>query len=205
LKYTPNFYKPDLTECCGLSRPNLPNPFDKTIEIGCFGALRILKNQGIQALAAIAFANSVKKKLRFHINNSRLEQGGESIIKNLRAIFLNCGHELVEHEWMDHKAFVSVVKEMDIGMQVSMSESFNLVAGDFVDNLVPLVGSEEIRFLDPDSQADVTSVPDMVKRLTRAYTDIVRDSQVLPKKNRKLLEKENKKALKVWRDFLGVI
>jgi hypothetical protein len=205
LKYTPNFYHPDFSESYGLTRPNLPNQYLKEVNIGCFGALRILKNQGIQALAAIAFCNSIGKKLKFHINNSRLEHGGESIIKNLRAIFDNCSHELVEHEWINHKDFVCLVKSMDIGLQVSYTESYNIIAGDFVFNYIPIVGSEEIRFLDPDCVADPTLITDIVKKLSRAYSDIVRDSQVLQKKNKKLLDKENKKALKVWRDFLGVI
>jgi len=45
---------------------------------------------------------------------------------------------------MDHSDFISIVKSMDIGMQVSLSESFNIVAADFVSNGIPLVGSPDI-------------------------------------------------------------
>jgi len=45
---------------------------------------------------------------------------------------------------MEHNDFIRVVKSMDIGMQVSLSESFNIVAADFVSNGVPLVGSPDI-------------------------------------------------------------
>jgi len=43
------------------------------VDIGCFGAVRPLKNHMLQAIAAIKFAEHIGKKLRFHINVGRVE------------------------------------------------------------------------------------------------------------------------------------
>ena len=62
------------------------NKNDKFIDIGCFGAIRPMKNTFHQALACIEFAELKNKTLRFHVNTSRVEQSGENVVKNLRAI-----------------------------------------------------------------------------------------------------------------------
>jgi hypothetical protein len=54
------------------------------------------------------------------------------------------GHKLVVHEWVNHKDFIKLVKTMDIGMQVSYSETFNIVAADFISQGVPVVISKEL-------------------------------------------------------------
>ena len=43
------------------------------IDIGCFGAIRPMKNQLIQALASIEFAEKRNLHLRFHMNAGRVE------------------------------------------------------------------------------------------------------------------------------------
>ena len=48
-----------------------------------------MKNTFHQALACIEFAEIKNKTLRFHVNTSRIEQSGENVVKNLRAIFEN--------------------------------------------------------------------------------------------------------------------
>ena len=60
-----------------------------TIDIGAYGAIRPLKNQLLQALAAIKFAESIGKTLRFHINITRIENNGDPVLKNLRNLFSN--------------------------------------------------------------------------------------------------------------------
>jgi len=79
------------------------------LNVGCFGAIRPLKNQLIQAVAAIHYANVHKLALRFHINSSRVEGNGKPILKNLRALFdKHCNQKLVEHVWLDTKEFKSL-------------------------------------------------------------------------------------------------
>lgn len=192
MPYTPNIYLFDKTDA----------PFvwqDEVADIGCFGAIRPFKNQINQALAAIRFAEENNLKLRFHINASRFENAGESILKNLRHIFEGSGHELIEHEWANHENFIKLVRAMDVGLQVSYTETFNIVAADFVSNHVPLVGSKEIDWLHPWYQADPNDVSDIVKKLGFAYYTKVLHLQLL---NEIELKSYNKKAIKVWLDLL---
>jgi hypothetical protein len=141
--YLPNFYP----------QTYLDKSLDKSrdvINIGCFGAIRPLKNHIIQALAAIKFANKIGKKLRFHVNSGRFEMKGESVFNNLQSMFMQlseAGHELVIHEWMPRSEFLDVCRQMDIGMQSSFSETFNIVAADLVSMGVPIVGSSEIPWI----------------------------------------------------------
>ena len=80
--YGPNVYP--VPRLCDMQPHERRND---VVNIGCFGAIRPLKNHMTQAIAAIAFAKSIGAKLRFHINATRVEGGGNPILKNLRQVF----------------------------------------------------------------------------------------------------------------------
>jgi hypothetical protein len=147
--YLPNYYP--------LRKHRPSKPRMNCLDIGCFGAIRPLKNQLIQAVAAVKFAKAKGKKLFFHMNNSRVEQFGQSNLKNIQALMAATGQVLVLHPWADHNDFLELLADMDICLQVSLSESFNITAADAVSMGVPLVGSEAIPWLPKRSQADVDS------------------------------------------------
>lgn len=165
------------------------------LDIGCFGAIRPLKNTLIQAFAAIRFADRLGLPLRFHMNSSRTEQQGEQNLKNLRALFPTREHELVEHPWMPHDEFLDLVDQMDMGLQVSFSETFNIVAADFVSQDIPIVTSPEIGFVSGLFQANPTDTNDIVMKLGRAWAGRQISLQSL---NRRLLGKHNISALDTW-------
>ncbi len=124
---------------------------DDYVDISCFGALRPLKNQLLQAIAAANFANSIGRKLRFHINSGRIEMNGEPVIRNLVGLFQNLaerGHELISHEWRPRDEFLELCEKMDIGLQSSFSETFNIVAADHLSQGVPVISSTEIPWAD---------------------------------------------------------
>jgi|ERR1035437_1672557 hypothetical protein len=171
----------------------------ESLEFGCFGAVRPMKNQLLQAMAAISFGNQIKKKINFHINNNRVEQKADGVLKNLKYAFKNTKHTLVEHPWVDHDEFIKLVKKMDLGMQVSMSESFNIVAADFVWNNIPIVGSTEIYWLSDLYKADINSINSMIDHLYFALEGRDENIQEINLKN---LRKYNKKATKVWLEEL---
>jgi hypothetical protein len=194
--YAPNIYQP-------LVKPELSSKLsDKNIiNIGCFGATRPLKNQLIQAMAAIAFAKEVDIKMNFHINHSNVEMAGDNIYRNIVSLFEGTKYTLVEHDWMNHDIFLKVVKEMDLGLQVSLSETFNIVAADFVYLNIPIVGSNEIEWMNPLYQADPTNLDDIVKHLQIAWAGRKTDTQSL---NTKGLNNYNKDAEKVWADYFKI-
>lgn len=162
--YLPNYYP------VGFFNRNKPKPDTrKIINVGCFGAVRPLKNQLIQAVAAIDYADTYGKKLKFHINTKRIEGRGEPVLKNLRELFKNNPkHELVEHGWLSHDDFIDLVQTMDIGLQVSFSETFNIVSADFVNNNIPVVTSEEVEWVNPVYFANPSKVGSIVSRMRRA-------------------------------------
>jgi hypothetical protein len=143
-----------------------------TIDIGCFGAIRPLKNQLMQALAAVEFADQIGKKLRFHTNSGRIEGVGGPVLRNLRGLFEQLqpvGHEMIEHTWCPHDQFLQLCAQMDIGMQVSFSETFNIVGADLTNVGVPLVTSEELPWIHTFAVADCTDSEEIVGRLQLAY------------------------------------
>ena len=143
---------------------------DGIVKIGCFGAIRPFKNHLTQGLSAIEFANLNKLKLEFHINSDRCEQRGECVLKNLISAFeMQKNHKLIEHGWMEHETFVKLVNQMDLGMQVSFSETFNLVAADFVMCNVPIVTSSQIKWIPKKFHADCNSTRNIVEVLNYAW------------------------------------
>lgn len=141
--------------------------YDNIIKIGCFGSIRPLKNTLTQAFAAIQLANELSKKLEFHVNGTRVEQNGENALKNVRALFKGTRHKLIEHDWYDHREFYKLVRSMDLGLQVSLSETFNIVAADFVHAEVPVLVSKEIEWMPFWTKVDPSNVSKMVKRMKK--------------------------------------
>jgi hypothetical protein len=169
------------------------------IDIGCLGSIRPMKNQLIQAVSAIIFGNECGKKIRFHINGGRVEQKGDEVLKNMKYAFKGTPHELVIHEWMCYEEFIRLVREMDLGMQVSFSETFNIVGADFVANDIPLVGSSEISWLSKSYMADPNDIDDIVMKLHRAYQWKRFGMQFL---NKVSLHEYNRDATEAWLEFL---
>ena len=163
--YLPNFYP--ITD--GLTA-KLPK-HKSIVHIGAFGAIRPLKNQLIQAAAAIEFAARKGVSLVYHINGSRVEQRGESGLKNIRALFTNFSTftTLVEHPWLARTEFLNVVKEMDLGLQMSFTESFNIIVADLVSCNIPVVTSPEVRWVDKSFRAEPTNLEDIITKMNRAY------------------------------------
>jgi hypothetical protein len=170
------------------------------INIGCFGALRPMKNQLQQAIAAIMYANALGKHLKFHINGNRAEQKGDQVLKNLIALFDKVPHELVLHGWYPHQEFIELVKTMDVGLQVSFSESFNIVAADFVANDIPIVVSEDIRWASSLYMAETTIADDIMKKIDFAYKWRSFNFQYL---NKLGLDKYNIEGAKFWKKYLS--
>jgi glycosyltransferase involved in cell wall biosynthesis len=144
---------------------------DEFLDVACFGAVRPLKNQLMQAVAAIAAAERLGKTLRFHINGTRPEQGGDSSLRNIRALFIHTPHQLVEHNWYAWAEFKEVVKQMDLGLQVSFSETFNIVAADMIVSGLPIVVSPEIVWTSPQCQAEPTNSEDIIQKMLKAVDE----------------------------------
>jgi len=182
------------------------NDKKETLDIACFGAIRPLKNQLIQAIAAIKLADEWGKTLNFHINATRIEGGGNSILQNLRKLFAKLPHKLVEHSWLPHDEFKILVASMDLSLQVSYSETFNIVTADAVYEGVPVVTSGDIKWVHEVYTADPNSSDNIVYVMKRALA-----MSKLPEwhangahheLNIKNLKVYNEKSTEIWKDSL---
>lgn len=170
------------------------------INIGCFGAIRPLKNQLSQAFAAISYADKHNKILHFHINGTRVEQRGESVLKNLRELFKDTKHELVEHKWMDHHDFLHVVKKMDMGLQVSYTESFNIVTADFVHCEKPIIVGYDTEWIANCSKANPNDIP----MITEKVNEVLKNPSKFVMRNYFSFEKYYYESIRIWKNFLGL-
>lgn len=190
LVYLPNVY---------ISQPRHAEFKDKHfIDIGCFGAVRPLKNQLLQAMCAIKFARSKGKLLRFHINGSRVETGGEPVLKSLQQLFEHqpdC--ELVMSKWHEPEDFLKILSHIDIGMQVSLTETFNVVCADYVTAGIPVVASKEVKWLSNFCKAQDDSPSDILRLMNRVWRN-----RLLIKRNQYLLCKFSEDAQHMWFNWL---
>lgn len=187
--YTPNYYPLE-----PLIARRIPWAIDH-LNVGCFGAIRPLKNQFLQAVAAIEFADAHRMHMRFHINADRVEQGGLPILHNLRALFKHSHHDLIEHGWLDAAEFHYLVRQMDMGLQASLSETFNIVSADFAVANVPLVVSPEVRWAASEFQADPNSDFDVAQKMAVAWAGRLTDLQWL---NYRGLAKYDQESQVAW-------
>lgn len=195
--YLPNFYPIDTQ-----IEYNLDKEVDlDTINICSFGAIRPLKNQLIQATSAIEFANKIGKKLRYHINSTRHESNGISVYNNIKALFVELNDErytLVEHSWKNREDFLVLCSKMDIGLQVSFSETFNIVGCDLLSQNVPVIFSNDIPWSNTKYNANPTDSIDIVDKLFLTYNNYIDNVE----ENVKSLKEFTNETINVWVQFL---
>jgi len=194
---TPVSYSPNYYPVAAHGRWRYRN--GDTLDIGCFGAVRPLKNHLIQAHAAIAYADRVGKKLRFHINSARTEGNGGPVLKNLRSLFDGSIHELVEHDWLCHDAFLTLCSRMDLVLQVSFTETFNIVIADAISEGVPVVTSNEIKFVACPFTAPCGEIDQIIAAIGRAR---FASRFGLHEVNRTLLRRNAARAVVSWRKLI---
>ena len=194
LTYLPNYYVLDDFVVKKLNKRD-------EINIGCFGAVRPLKNQLLQAVSAIKFANQRNLKLNFYMNGSRQENNGTPVLNNIRNLFKGTNHNLIEIQWLEHNNFLTFLNNnIDIGLQVSFSETFNIVSADFIYCGIPIVVSEEIKFITRQFKVKSTSVDNIVKKLNFIYDFDYVSFQAL---NYFKLKEFLTKVEKIWTKFVG--
>jgi hypothetical protein len=194
--YLPNYYPIDM-------KPPKAIDYDKPwVDVSCFGAIRPLKNQLIQAVAAVDFIQKLgaNKRLRLHMNSGRVEGNGLPVDHNLRGLFQQLNpnrYELFLHKWMNHETFIDVVSQMDIAMQVSFSETFNIVGADQVAQGIPFIGCNEIPWYTqgPVSMNDAQEIRD---HLLNAYENPIRNTKI----NQYDLTKYVQASEQTWLAFL---
>lgn len=195
LTHLPNVYSSHYVE-----RSPVKTVPKNDIHIGCFGAVRPMKNHVEQAMAAIAYANKTGRKLFFHINGTRIEGNGSQPLKHLQGMFqrlYNC--ELVEHPWMDKEQFYRLLRtQIDVALQCSLTESFNIVAADAVICSVPVIASNEIRWLGKYYHACPTDSLDICQHLVNLFDGGEDHLKACVEDQLCNLDRYNVRSLKIW-------
>jgi hypothetical protein len=169
------------------------------MDIACFGALRLLKNQCFQAICSINAANRLGKILRFHITHSVTVEY-DPVLENLKQLFKDSEHQLVIHGWLDTKDFYKLIAKMDIGLQLSYTESFNIVTADFINNNKLILVSESIDWMSNIMKISTTDYNKVTNDIIFLYK--ARNSYILKKINKVYLSDYNTIAKKTWINFL---
>jgi hypothetical protein len=125
-----------------------------------------MKNHLQQAFAALKFAQYLDRDLEFHVND-RIDSGGIGVSKNVNDLFTEIGGSLsasiVVHDWEDRATFLTSLRSMDLSMQVSITETFNIVAADSVYVDTPILTSNEVPWTYP-VHANPQSVDDILAK-----------------------------------------
>ncbi|HRZ18581.1 MAG TPA: glycosyltransferase family 1 protein [Methanofastidiosum sp.] len=175
---------------------------DNVINIMCCGAIRYLKNQLAQAIAAIKFADDLGYTLHFHINSTRVETQSNPVLRNIRKLFENSiKHKLVEHGWVSHGNFLELIKTMDMGMQVSFTETFNIVTADMVICNLPVVVSNEVTWATFLCKADPNNIDNIVETMKNVWE--LKDFGFLQSRNITKLTNFVEESIILWKEFLN--
>lgn len=156
-------YLPNLYDIGGIERFHHHAP-GSTLRIGSFGATRLMKNHTTAAAAALLIGRRRRANIEFHISVNR-EESGKGVLAALRKMFegLNWA-KLVEVPWMPWPKFRVFVGSMDLCLQLSWSETFNIVTADAAAEQVPSVISDAIDWA-PKSWVAATDDPDEAARV----------------------------------------
>ena len=193
-EYLPNLYNLDSTV-----QQNRPLYNGGTIRIGAFGACRPLKNFMTAAGAAVAIAKQLRVPVDFYMNGGRPDGGG-SIERAIAALIASQPNVTLKIlNWAAWPDFLDVVEGLHLMMQISYTESFNMVTADGISKGVPSVVSDAIDWVPSrwiaksDDSLDVARVGRSLITDPHAIIDGV-DS----------LERWNQNGFYQWTDWLGL-
>lgn len=170
------------------------------IKIGTFGAIRPQKNVMTAAAAALLIHKKLDVPVEFHLSTGREEGGGGLILSAIREMTGHLrGFELVERHWSTWQDFKRVVREMDLLIHVSYTESFNMVTADGIAEGVPSVVSTAIDWAPPNWMADSDNAEKIAETGLRLLS---RDHRL--DEGAVFLERHNQLGFQCWKQFLTV-
>ncbi len=188
--YLPNLYPLDKARPAKKWKDNC-----RSLKIGAFGAVRPYKNFMTAAAAALAIANALCIPVEFHMS-----AGGEGdsfrTMPAIKELLRNTNVTLITHKWDYWHKFIRLVRSMDLLIQVSYTESFNLVTADGIASGVPSVVSSAIRWAPDGWKADADNAMDVAAVGMKLLAGNHSNAGI------KALIHSNKEGIKEWEKFL---
>jgi hypothetical protein len=167
--YLPNLYYLDGH---GPHQRVSPYHHGAVLRIGVFGATRPLKNLMSAAAAALECAKSFHAELELWLSAGRAEGGGETVLGAVKAMLAGLpGVKLCLSGWESWPAFRRTVGRMNLLLQPSYTESFNMVTADGVAEGVASVVSDAIDWAPDDWKAEVDDSLSIARTARRLLLD----------------------------------
>jgi hypothetical protein len=189
---------PNLYDVHREKRRHRPLPHVGPVKIGSFGASRILKFHSTAAAAALMVARNRGTDLSFYLNIGR-DDPGEWILNAIRQMFADVPWaKLVEVPWAPWPEFRHQVAAMDVCLQLSATESFNIVTADAVAEGVPSVVGPAIDWAPSYWQAPIDD-PAAVARTA----EILLDDRYAPEDGLKALTEYDDMSVAAWKKTLA--
>lgn len=169
-----------------------------TLNIGLFGAARMLKNWLTAGAAAMIMSRGLNASVRLHVSSGR-DEGSSATRSVLDALLtLNPKVQLVAVPWLNHDDFRRYLYGMDLLLQPSFTETFNNVTADGCSCGVPSVVSEAIDWV----PANWIAKADSAVQVAAVGCALLRDRKAVDK-GWKALDQYNRKACQQWSNWLG--
>jgi glycosyltransferase involved in cell wall biosynthesis len=169
-----------------------------TIKIGVFGSPRLQKNFMSAIGAAILIQRELRVNVEIHMNvdvediNNPVTVAIGQMLQGLEYI------KLVKHEWAHWNDFIKIINDMDVLLQPSYTESFNIVTADGISVGVPSVVSSAIYWAPDSWKAETDDCNHIAKTGIRLLT-----RYSLRCKGITALKKYNRKSVNHWFDFFS--
>jgi hypothetical protein len=169
---------------------------ENIIRIGAFGSQRIQKNFTTALAAALIIQKRLGTEVHFYM--TRGGENNQPINEAMRQMGQNIpGFSIHYLDWVSNDEFLDYVAAMDLLLQPSYTESFNMITADGITQGVPSVVSPAITWAPDSWKAD----PDDAVEVAEVGLRLLLEG---PKEGLNALRKHNRKALKLWKKYLGI-
>jgi hypothetical protein len=102
---------------------------------------------------------------------------------------------------MENDEFHKLVKKMDLGIQISYTETFNIVTADFVNNDKLIIVSKDINWMPNFLKTSTFDYKSVINKIIFVYK--LRNIKLIKLFNRYKLKKYNKEAKKEWKKLFN--
>ena len=161
--------------------------------------MRPYKNVLTAAAAALEVGQRLRvTDLEFWISGGRREGGGQTIFAAIQQMYLNVPRaKVVERNWQSWPQFLTTVGSMDLLLQPSYTEGFNMVTADGIAQGVASVVSDAIAWAPRNWQAATDDASDIANKAVGLLHDPTAVQEGVA-----ALEVHNAMALILWEKFL---
>jgi hypothetical protein len=160
------------------------------------GAIRQLKNYPTGAGAVLLLRHMMGVPIRLHMNTGRLEGGNNVVVKGM--IDEDPHVTLVDVPWLEWPEFTRLLGGMNLLLQPSLTESYNIVFADAIGQGVAGAVSPAIKWAPASWKAD----PDDPADLARVARQLICDEHA-PYDGLDALQAQNAAGFLCWKEFLA--